>query len=209
MSGTLERVVAPDWDDVYRRRPVDEISWFQQEPVLSLELIREAAPTVDQSIVDIGGGASVLVDRLVDRGVRDVTVLDVAEAALQVSRDRLGAAADGVTWLVHDLLSWQPSRTYDVWHDRAVFHFLTDDADRAHYRAALDAGLAPGGHLVIAAFADDGPAYCSGRPVARYSPPALAAEFPFLRMMRAVREEHHTPDGAVQPFTWLLLARDQ
>jgi SAM-dependent methyltransferase len=205
----LKPVVALDWDDVYRRRPVDEVSWFQQEPLLSMELIRDAALTADQSIVDVGGGASVLVDRLVSQGVRDVTVLDVAQAALDVSRDRLGPAADGVTWLVEDLLSWRPKRTYDLWHDRAVFHFLTEDRDRACYRAALDAGLAPSGHMVIAAFAEDGPTYCSGRPVARYSPPMLAAEFPFLRPVRAIREEHHTPAGAVQPFTWLLLVRNR
>jgi trans-aconitate methyltransferase len=200
-------VVGAHWDDVYRRRAVDEVSWFQREPVLSLELIREAGLTPDRSIVDVGGGASVLVDRLVDQGVPDVTVLDVAEAALRVSRDRLGAAGSGVTWLVQDLLQWQPERTYDVWHDRAVFHFLTDDGDRNRYRATLEAALAPGGHVVIAAFADDGPTHCSGQPVARYSPPVLAAEFPFLHLVRAVREEHHTPAGAVQPFTWLLLAR--
>jgi trans-aconitate methyltransferase len=200
-------VVAAHWDDVYRSRAVDEVSWFQREPVLSLELIRETGLTPEQSIVDVGGGASVLVDRLVDQGARDVTVVDVAETALQVSRDRLGAAGSGVTWLVQDLLRWQPERIYDVWHDRAVFHFLTDDGDRDRYRATLEVGLAQGGHMVIAAFADDGPTHCSGQPVARYSPRVLAAEFPFLRLVRAVREEHHTPGGAVQPFTWLLLAR--
>jgi 2-polyprenyl-3-methyl-5-hydroxy-6-metoxy-1,4-benzoquinol methylase len=201
------QVVVAHWDDVYRRRPADEVSWFQSEPVISLELVQQAGLGPNKSIVDVGGGASVLVDRLVRQGIRDVTVLDVAESALQTSRERLGDSAGRVTWLIQDLLSWQPPRTYDVWHDRAVFHFLTEDGERDRYRATLEAGLAPGGHMVIATFADDGPTYCSGRPVARYSAPRLASEFPFLGVVGSVREEHFTPAGAVQPFTWLLLTR--
>jgi 2-polyprenyl-3-methyl-5-hydroxy-6-metoxy-1,4-benzoquinol methylase len=160
-----------------------------------------------RSVVDVGGGASLLVDRLLEQGVTDVTVVDIAAWALQVSRDRLGPAGASVRWLVRDVVTWRPERTFDVWHDRAVFHFLVDPADRAAYRRTMYAALAPTGSVVIGTFADDGPSHCSGLPVACYSPEQLAAEFPDLRVVGTQREEHHTPTGGVQPFTWLVLSR--
>jgi 2-polyprenyl-3-methyl-5-hydroxy-6-metoxy-1,4-benzoquinol methylase len=195
------------WNDVYRDRGAEDVSWFQREPSISMRLLQQAGLKPDRSVIDVGGGASVLVDRLLSEGARDVTVLDVAESALQLSRDRLGSAGDKVTWLVQDVLDWHPSRTYDIWHDRAVFHFLTNSDDRARYTSAVEQALAPDGHMVIATFADDGPTHCSGLPVARYTPSDLAAQFSGLRVVEVQREEHHTPWDTVQPFTWLLLSR--
>jgi 2-polyprenyl-3-methyl-5-hydroxy-6-metoxy-1,4-benzoquinol methylase len=174
---------------------------------MSLRLLGEAGMGPDASVIDVGGGASFLVDRLLERGVRDVTVLDVADRALQVSRDRLGQAGKRVIWLAQDLLEWRPSRRYDLWHDRALFHFLTDPADRGRYAAVLDEALSPDGHVVIATFAEDGPEYCSGLPVARYNASDLAKALPGLHPFRAGREEHPTPSGVIQPFTWLMLSR--
>jgi hypothetical protein len=134
-----------------------------------------------------------------------VAVLDIAEAAMAASRSRLGELADRVTWLAADVLTWVPARRYDLWHDRAVFHFLTEPGDRDRYRQVVRAGLAAGGSVVIGTFAEDGPQSCSGLPVARYSPAALAEQFPGFDVVEVEREEHHTPWDAVQPFTWLLL----
>jgi hypothetical protein len=206
LDGMAEAGAESHWEGVYRRTGADSVSWFQREPGESLRLLELAGLRTDTSVVDVGGGASVLVDRLLEAGVRDVTVLDLASAALRASRDRLGPRAAEVTWIQADLLTWRPSRRYDVWHDRAVYHFLTDPADRARYRETLRAALAADGKVIIATFAANGPQRCSGLPVARYAPDELAAEFPDLRVERAVREEHRTPRADLQPFTWLLLS---
>jgi hypothetical protein len=200
-------VRARHWAATYESKGVEDVSWFQREPAVSLRLLAEAGLGSSTSVVDVGGGASVLADRVLDLGVTDVTVLDIADAAMDRSRSRLGARAGQVTWLAEDVLTWAPTRRYDVWHDRAVFHFLTDTADRDRYRQALRAALVDGGHLVVGTFAEDGPRSCSGLTVANYSPTALAGEFAGFEVIDAVREEHHTPWGAVQPFTWLLLRR--
>jgi trans-aconitate methyltransferase len=190
------------WQDVYEHRSPEQVSWYQREPGMSVELIRRAGAT---KVVDVGGGASVLVDRLLDLGL-EVTVLDVAEAALERSRARLGERAADVTWVVADVTEWRPEARFDLWHDRAVFHFLTEAGDRAGYRGALVSALAPGGHAVIATFAPDGPERCSGLPVVRWSAEGLAAELG-LELVAREREAHVTPGGSVQPFTWALLRR--
>lgn len=200
--------VAEHWDAAYRTRTADEVSWFQAEPATSLELISRADADPDAPIVDVGGGASTLVDRLLDAGRCDVTVLDVSGEALAVSRARLGDRAGAVSWVVADLLDWTPPRRYDVWHDRAVFHFLTDPADRRRYRDALCSALAPGGVAVLATFAPDGPQQCSGLRTARYGPDELIEELgPGWEREDARREEHVTPAGVVQPFTWVVARR--
>jgi hypothetical protein len=191
---------------VYDRSAVTEVSWYQLEPAVSLDLVVAAHVDPDAPIIDIGGGASTVVDRLLDLGYRDVSVLDVAAAALESAQARLGARAGDVTWIVADLLDWQPPRPYRLWHDRAVFHFLTDPADRDRYRAVMGRALGADGQAIIATFAADGPTHCSGLPTARYSPPDLAAEFPDYTVEQTVREEHVTPAGRLQPFTWLRLA---
>jgi SAM-dependent methyltransferase len=196
------------WHDVYAHTPITDVSWFQPNPAASIELIRETGARADSPIVDVGGGASTLADRLLDEGYRDVTVLDVADNGLASARSRLGQRAGQVRWILADLLRWQPNRRYHVWHDRAVFHFLTAPADRQRYRSVLSRALEPGGHIVIGTFAADGPTRCSGLPTARYSTDTLAAELPGYRVLHQRREEHVTPSDNVQPFTWLVLAHD-
>ncbi|MEV0273660.1 class I SAM-dependent methyltransferase [Hamadaea sp. NPDC050747] len=198
---------AQHWRRTYDTKGVDEVSWYQTDPAVSLRLLTAAGLSPASRVLDVGGGASVLADRLLDAGIGDVTVLDIADSALSAARTRLGERAGAVTWLVRDVLAWNPEPRYDLWHDRAVFHFLTDPADRDRYRRVLAAGLAPGGHVVIGTFAADGPQSCSGLPVARYDADQLAAQFPGFEPIESAREEHHTPWDSVQPFTWLVLRR--
>src|SRR5213080_2587170 len=145
------------WENVYTTKGENEVSWFQQSPAPSLELIVQAGAVSDSAIIDIGGGASRLVDHLVEQGFEDVTVLDLSDAALKAAKARLGARADRVRWLVADATIWEPVKRYDIWHDRAAFHFLTDEKDRATYIERLGRGLKAGGHAIIATFALDGP----------------------------------------------------
>ncbi|GAA3948010.1 class I SAM-dependent methyltransferase [Actinomadura viridis] len=199
------------WDTVYSDRGERRVSWYQADPRLSVELIEEAAGEGrDGAVIDVGGGASLLASRLVDEGFRDVTVLDVSEVALETARRAASRRPGGerITWVHADLLSWRPPRRYAIWHDRAVFHFLTERADRAAYLAVLRAALVPRGAIVLAAFAPEGPGHCSGLPVARYDAGGLAAEltgaFGDDVTLTARRTERHvTPAGAVQPFTWI------
>jgi trans-aconitate methyltransferase len=196
------------WQGVYTSRRPDEVSWFQQTPAVSLELMRAAGVTPDTSIIDIGGGASRLVDALVAAGHRAVTVLDLSQAALAASQARMGQAAAAVTWIVADVTTWKPPATYDLWHDRAAFHFLTEAAGRAAYVTCLEAALKPGGHAVIATFAPDGPERCSGLPVVRYDGASLAAELgDGFELVRTVRHAHATPMGGVQNFQFSLFRR--
>jgi SAM-dependent methyltransferase len=195
------------WEQVYRTRAPEQVSWYQPEARNSLELIRRAGPDCAAAIIDIGGGASTLVDSLVDADYRDVTVLDLAPDALAIARARLGARADSVHWMTADILAAElPAARYDIWHDRAAFHFLTNPDDRARYVAQLRHALSPGGHLVMATFALDGPPRCSGLDVIRYSAESLADELGSgFELVESVREEHRTPSGAIQRFQYSLL----
>ncbi|WP_319459337.1 class I SAM-dependent methyltransferase [Micromonospora sp. RTP1Z1] len=201
-------VTAEHWTGVYEQKRTTEVSWFQPEPTLSLELLTATDVGADDPILDVGAGSSVLVDRLLEHGFRDVSVLDISPPALKAAQQRLGQNARTVAWIVADLLTWKPERRYKVWHDRAVFHFLTSPDDRTRYLDVLHTALQPDGYIIIATFAADGPDRCSGLPVARYAPSQLAEHFPGWRILRANREHHRTPDGGIQPFTWLLLARN-
>lgn len=190
------------WQGVYETKAADALSWFQPSPAESLRMIDALGIAPPAEIVDVGGGASTLVDELIARGF-GVTVLDIADAALAVSRARLGAAAVAVDWQVADVTRWQPDRRYAVWHDRAVFHFLTDAGDRARYLAVLKAGMAPGGAAIFATFAEDGPEQCSGLPVRRYSAESLAAELGSdFSLVHHWHEAHLTPWQSEQSFTW-------
>lgn len=199
------------WEGVYRDRGADQVSWHQDQPQPSLDLISAHAPNRRGGVIDVGGGASPLAARLVECGFADVTVLDVSARALETARaaaSSLGSAAESLTWLRADLLTWQADRTRAVWHDRAVFHFLTDPADRATYLAALRRATEPGSVIVLGTFAPDGPTHCSGLPVARWSPEQLAAELGGdFTLTSAHRDRHHTPSGAAQPFTWITASR--
>jgi ubiquinone/menaquinone biosynthesis C-methylase UbiE len=196
--------VKSHWEHVYETKSVDAVSWFQPHAEQSLRLIRQTGLAQTASIIDVGGGASTLVDDLLDDGFRRVTVLDVSGAALAAARARLGERAASVTWLEADITQVAlPRNAYDLWHDRAVFHFLTSDGDRRAYVAAVQRAVKPGGYVIVATFAEDGPLQCSGLPVVRYSPSALHAEFgATFSLERHEREEHHTPSGAVQKFIY-------
>lgn len=195
------------WVDVYGRVAPTEVSWYQPEPIVSLELIDALSLPPDAAIVDVGGGASSLAGALVRRGFGDVTVVDLAEVAVARAVARAGAGGDKVHGVVADVLSWRPARRFALWHDRALFHFLVEPADRDRYRTTLAAALAPGGSVVVGTFARDGPEQCSGLPTARYDPAGLAAELApaHLELVDARREEHTTPSGRAQPFTWAVL----
>jgi len=191
------------WNEVYATKSADKVSWFQPRAEMSMRLIQASGVNEDSAIIDIGGGSSVLIDQLLDADFSDVTVLDISDRALIGSKERLGAHAAEVNWIVSDVLDWTPARAYDVWHDRAVFHFLTEVRDRAVYRATLLKGLRLGGMLIIGAFAENGPERCSGLPVKRWSAASLAFELgPEFHLIESLHENHRTPAGAVQPFAW-------
>jgi trans-aconitate methyltransferase len=195
------------WDATYAHGD-DTLSWFQTHPDMSLRMLGAAGVSAADAIIDVGGGASPLTMALLDLGFLDLTVLDVSAAGMQHARDRLGARADRVRWLTADVLHWQPPRHYKVWHDRAVHHFLTVEEHQIQYVHTLDAATTTGAIAVFGCFAPDGPQYCSGLPVARYSPAELARQIGAKwRLISQDREEHTTPAGTKQPFTWIALRR--
>lgn len=196
------------WRKVYRETGADAVSWYEAEPSASLEALARAGVSGARSFVDVGGGASRLVDQLLDRGWPDLTVVDIASEALALSQERLGERARGVSWLAADVSQWKPSRSFQIWHDRAVFHFLTEPEQRAGYKRALHLGTREGSLVVIATFAMTGPERCSGLPVQRYDEPTLAAEFSDdFELIDSWRNDHVTPSGRVQPFLWSVLKR--
>jgi SAM-dependent methyltransferase len=196
------------WENVYTTKTENEVSWFQENPAPSLELIALAGISAGAAIIDIGGGASRLVDALVERKIATITVLDVSAAALDAARERLGDRGAGVEWVVADVTTWQPSRTYDLWHDRAAFHFLTDAPDRSAYVGHLKKAVRSGGHVIIGTFAPDGPERCSGLPIMRYDAgilgTILGTEFELVDFRR---HDHATPWGAVQRFQFSTFRR--
>jgi SAM-dependent methyltransferase len=192
------------WEQVYSTKAVDAVSWFQEHAETSLRLIQVTAVPLNAAIMDVGGGASTLVDDLLARGYMNVTILDLSAAALRAAQGRLGPRARLVTWVEADITKVElPLRYYDVWHDRAVFHFLTDPQDRHAYVNAVLRAVKPGGHVIVATFAEDGPTQCSGLPVMRYSAEELHSEFgaPFT-LVQHDKESHHTPFGMIQEFTY-------
>lgn len=198
------------WEEIYKAKRATEVSWFQREARLSLQLIREAAPDRTSRIIDVGGGASTLIDGLVAAGYDSLTVLDLSSAALAQARARLGDAGKDVAWVEADILAVQfPPGAFDVWHDRAVFHFLTNPVDRERYVQQVRRAVRPGGYVLVATFAADGPTRCSGLDVARYSPEQLHGEFgTAFRLVRSAREDHVTPRGVHQAFTYCLCRYD-
>ncbi|MBR0850860.1 class I SAM-dependent methyltransferase [Bradyrhizobium diazoefficiens] len=196
------------WDKVYATKGEAEVSWFQDSPSISLEMIRAAGADHGAAIIDIGGGASRLVDALLRDGYRGLTVLDLSTNALDAAKRRLGAAASMVDWIVADATTWRPAKAYDVWHDRAAFHFLTDPRDRAAYVERLRLAVALHGHVIIATFAPDGPEKCSGLPVQRHDSASLAAELgPGFELVETRSETHHTPWNATQAFQFSRFQR--
>jgi SAM-dependent methyltransferase len=196
------------WEQVYSTKGETGVSWYQRDPRLSLELIRAVAPAAGGRIIDIGGGASVLVDRLLDLPFERITVLDISETALGKARARLGARAGRVEWIAADVTETQDVGTFEVWHDRAVFHFLTDTADRRKYVELARRTVPTGGYLIIASFADDGPKRCSDLDVCRYNAETMGAEFgEGFSLLREARETHTTPWGSSQAFFYGVFRR--
>ena len=191
------------WEQIYRDKQPEEVSWHQLAPELSLALIAATHLGPGARLLDVGGGASRLVDALLDQGYRQLTILDISAAALAHARTRLGDRADQVHWLEADATAFDLGHEVDIWHDRAVFHFLTEAADRAAYVDQLDRHLAPHGQAIIAAFAPDGPERCSNLPVVRYSAETLAETLgDRFRLIETRAEQHLTPSGARQPFLY-------
>lgn len=198
---------AEHWDAAYAHGHSTQ-SWFEKHPGMSLRMLASAGASAADALIDVGGGASPLTAALLDRGFRDLTVLDISAAGMQQARDRLGSRADQVRWVIGDVLSWHPQRHYQAWHDRAVFHFLTIDQDRQQYLHTLHTATIPGAVAVFGCFATDGPQHCSGLPVARYSPAQLTRQIGTKWLLISQdREEHTTPAGTIQPFTWIALRR--
>lgn len=197
------------WQRTYETKSEPEVSWHQDSPEPSLGLVTAAAPSPESPIIDIGGGSSHLVDHLVQRGYRNLSVLDLSSAALARAKARLDAKAAPVEWIVADVTTWTPAARYAVWHDRAAFHFMVSEADRSAYLARLRQALVPGGTAIIATFAADGPEKCSGLPVQRYDAEHLAATLgQDFTLLRSERHGHRTPWGAVQPFQFGVFRRD-
>ncbi len=197
------------WEKVYSEKQPAEVSWFQTHPTLSLELIERANLRPDDPIIDVGGGASTLADELLTAGFADLTELDISGAALQASRKRLGIKASRIHWVESDVTQLQSDRSFALWHDRAVFHFLTDSADRKAYVDVLKAALRPGGHLIIASFAIGGPEKCSGLPIVQYDADKLLAELgPGFQLVEQLAETHVTPTQRAQAFAYFRLRRN-
>jgi SAM-dependent methyltransferase len=193
------------WDHVYAVKPERELSWFQENPEVSLELIRASGTPKDAAIVDVGGGASRLVDALLAEGFCDLTALDISERALGSAQSRLGSEAARVRWIAADVTAWEPARRYDLWHDRAAFHFLTEEASRQAYAARATRAVRPGGHVIIGTFAPDGPERCSGLPVMRHDAASIGAVLgQRFALIESRAHDHMTPAGRTQRFQFGL-----
>ncbi|HEY8668079.1 MAG TPA: class I SAM-dependent methyltransferase [Tepidisphaeraceae bacterium] len=195
------------WENIYTTKETTDVGWYQADPKVSMELILSASPDRG-GVVDVGGGASLLVDRLLEAGVAKVAVLDISTAALQRAKSRLGDRAARVQWIVGDVTAMASVGSFDVWHDRAVFHFLADPDERRKYVELMTRTIPPGGHLVIGTFALDGPPRCSGLAVCRYDADMLGREFgSAFQLMKELPQTHITPRGSPQKFIFGLFRR--
>ena len=196
------------WQNVYATKAEKEVSWFQENPIPSLDMIAATGITPDAGIIDVGGGSSRLVDSLLDKGFSQLAILDLSEKALEATKKRLGRRGGEVNWIAADVATWTPSDVYDLWHDRAAFHFLTNPADRDAYIASLKKAVRLGGHVIIATFAPDGPERCSGLPIVRYDPASLASALgPEFALIESRRHDHLTPSGSTQRFQFSRFLR--
>ncbi|HEY3443643.1 MAG TPA: class I SAM-dependent methyltransferase [Paludibaculum sp.] len=192
------------WERIYAQKAPDQVSWYRPHLEMSMALIERANPSRSASIIDVGGGESTLVDDLLAHGYSDITVLDISQAAIDANRRRLGPAAESVRWLAADITQLSlETATYDVWHDRAVFHFLTAEWDRAAYVRQVLRAVRPGGHVIVSTFGPEGPTKCSGLDVVRYDAGSLHSAFgPHFRLLESTKELHDTPFGTVQQFVY-------
>lgn len=196
------------WESVYSDKKSTEVSWYQQHPEVSLDLIKATGIDASARIIDIGGGASTLVDFLLDAGYQNLSVLDIAHSAIEQAKLRLGDSANKVAWIESDITKFSPDEAFDLWHDRAVFHFLSDEADRSSYVSTLTNALNPGAHVIIATFGLDGPEKCSGLNVVRYSPETMSAVLgENFQLVETSTEEHKTPRESSQSFVYCRFKR--
>jgi ubiquinone/menaquinone biosynthesis C-methylase UbiE len=198
------------WEHIYETKAPTQVSWFQEHAQYSLQFIQNTGIQKTDHIIDIGGGASTLVDDLLADGYQHITVLDISATALHTTQQRLATRAKEITWLEADITqAWLPYQFYDVWHDRAVFHFLTNSEDRQRYVDTVREAVKPGGHVIVATFANDGPEKCSGLQVMRYAPESLHDEFGAdFKLINSTRETHHTPFGTEQKFIYCYCRKD-
>jgi SAM-dependent methyltransferase len=207
-AGIHTPAIKNHWEQVYLKKQPDAVSWYQLHPEYSLAMIEATGAGIEARIIDVGGGASTLVDHLLAAGYRHLTVLDISPTAIARARERLGEQANRISWLEVDVIDYIPKQGLEIWHDRAVFHFLTSAEERARYLAALNKALKPGGHAILATFAEDGPDKCSGLEVVRYSPESLnRAVGHGLRLIETRSELHHTPRGGIQQFVYCRFIR--
>jgi SAM-dependent methyltransferase len=192
------------WERIYAEKAPDAVSWYRPHLEKSLSLIEQFAPGKSAAIIDVGGGESTLVDDLLARGYENITVLDISKAAIDASRKRLGSASERISWLVADITRMElDASAYDVWHDRAVFHFLTSTSDRAAYVRQVARSVRPGGHVIVSTFGSEGPVKCSGLDVVRYDAKSLHQEFGVqFRLLGSSEELHNTPFGTIQQFLY-------
>lgn len=192
------------WEEIYQTKAPTEVSWFSPHLHISLSLIRSVSPQPASSIIDVGGGESTLVDDLLAMGYQDLTVLDIAQTAIDSAKKRLGGNAHQVKWLPADITRVTlPERSYDVWHDRAVFHFLTQPDERSAYVRQVASAVKAGGHVIVATFGPEGPQMCSGLSVRRYDADSLHDEFGArFRLVESLKEMHRTPFGTTQQFLY-------
>lgn len=196
------------WEEVYRTTAADDLGWYQAHPTMSLNLIESTGVQKTRSLIDVGGGDSTLVDHLLDQGFEHLTVLDISSTALERAKARLGDHAYRVTWIEGDVTDFRSSKKYDVWHDRAVFHFLTDAEDRTRYLESMNRVVSAQGHVIIATFGYEAPPICSGLPIACYSPQFLAAAVgKGYELVESIEQLHRTPGGKQQPFIYCRFTR--
>jgi len=197
------------WDRIYETKAGNELSWFQEHPAISLDLIRATGAKPGAAIIDIGGGESRLVDALLDEGFHPLTILDLSEGALAAAKARLGPRSAKVAWITADVTAWEPSETYDLWHDRAAFHFLTEAAGHQAYAERVAKAVRPGGYVIIGTFAPDGPQSCSGLPVLRHDAASIGAVLgEGFELVQSRRHDHVTPAGRTQRFQFSLFRRE-
>ncbi|TAL31392.1 MAG: class I SAM-dependent methyltransferase [Alphaproteobacteria bacterium] len=196
------------WEDIYQRKGADKVSWHQEQPGLSLRMIADAGLERGAAIIDVGGGASRLIDSLIAQGYTNLTVLDISGRALEAAKERLGPLSQRVQWVESDIADFKPRQKFKFWHDRAVFHFLTDPQDRDRYLETMRRSLDAGSYAMIAAFAPDGPEKCSGLPVQRYSHESLQLALgPSYKELAHHSETHVTPAGGQQKFVYALFRK--
>jgi len=196
------------WENIYANKQMNEVSWFQQEPTTSLALIQKNTQSKDDAIIDIGGGDGFLVDNLLDLGYTNITVLDISANAINKAKERLGVNADKVKWIVSDITEFIPVEKYKVWHDRAVFHFLTQEKDIEYYKVLVDENISDNGCFILATFADDGPEKCSGLEVCKYSEKDMENSFSIaFQAIESFKYKHLTPFGSIQNFTFSVFRK--